>query len=116
MAANDANRSMDLGTPVLMLVAGLSCIAAGIVKLVQCGRQNQDDGNTIHGFEMARRAMIGLSFGTAGLSLIWTAYHDIIVGLIFIGYIQENGFQDISEIEISFIMMFPIIVVISLLA
>ena len=111
MAANDANRSMDLGTPVLMLVAGLSCIAAGIVKLVQCGRQNQDDGNTIHGFEMARRAMIGLSFGTAGLSLIWTAYHDIIVGLIFIGYIQENGLQDISEIEISFIMMFPIMVV-----
>ena len=69
--------------------------------------------------------MIGLSFGTAGLSLIWKAYQlelvhhlsivfhvlVIIFGLILIGYIQENGLQDISEIEISFIMMFPIIVV-----
>ena len=126
MATTDANHTMDLGTqsrqlyrgnnPVLMLVAGLCCIAAGIVKLVQCSRQNQDDGNsensTVHGYEIARRAMIGLSFGTAGLSLIWKAYQLIIVGLIFIGYIQENGLQDISEIEISFIMMFPIIVVI----
>ena len=139
MATTDANHSMDLGTqsrqlypgnnPVMMLVAGLSCIAAGIVKLVQCGRQNQDDGNsenaTVHGFEIARRAMIGLSFSTAGLSLIWKAYqlelvqhlsivfHVIVIifGLILIGYIQENGLQDISEIEISFIMMFPIIVV-----
>ena len=42
----------------LVLVAGLSCIIAGIVKLVQCGRQNQDDGNsenaTAHGYERAR--------------------------------------------------------------
>ena len=30
-----------------MLVAGLNLITgAGIVKLVQCGRQNQDDGNS----------------------------------------------------------------------
>ena len=139
MATTDANHTMDLGTqsrqlypgnnPVLMLVAGLSCIAAGIVKLVQCSRQNQDDGNsendTVQGYEIARRAMIGLSFGTAGLSLIWKAYqlelvhhlsilfHIIVIifGLILIGYIQENGLQDISEIEISFIMMFPIMVV-----
>ena len=138
MATTDANHTMDLGTqsrqlypgnnPVLMLVAGLSCIAAGIVKLVQCGRQNQDENSenaTIHGYEIARRAMIGLSFTTAGLSLIWKAYQlelvqhlsilfhvlVIIFGLILIGYIQENGLQDISEIEISFIMMFPIMVV-----
>ena len=60
---------------VLMLVAGLSCIiGAGIVKLVQCGQQNQDDGNsenaTAHGYERAR---IGLRFLTTGLSLIWKA-------------------------------------------
>ena len=101
---------------------------AGIVKLVQCGRQNQEENSenaTIHGYEIARRAMIGLSFTTAGLSLIWKAYQLelvqhlsilfhvllIIFGLILIGYIQENGLQDISEIEISFIMMFPIMVV-----
>ena len=84
MATTDANHTMDLGTqsrqlyqgnnPVLMLVAGLSCIAAGIVKLVQCGRQNQDDGNsenaTARGYERAR---IGLRFLTTGLSLILTA-------------------------------------------
>ena len=101
---------------------------AGIVKLVQCGRQNQEENSenaTIHGYELARRAMIGLSFTKAGLSLIWKAYQLelvqhlsilfhvllIIFGLILIGYIQENGLQDISEIEISFIMMFPIMVV-----
>ena len=141
MAVADENPSMNPieiestqfypgNNQVLMLVAGLiSIIGAGIVKLVQCGRQNQDDGNsenaTVHGYEIARRAMIGLSFGTAGLSLIWKAYqlelvhhlsivfHGIVIifGLILIGYIQENGLQDISEIEISFIMMFPIIVV-----
>ena len=84
MATTDANHTMDLGTqsrqlyqgnnPVLMLVAGLSCIATGIVKLVQCGRQNQDDGNsenaTAHRYERAR---IGLRFLTTGLSLIWKA-------------------------------------------
>ena len=118
MATTDANHTMDLGTqsmqlyrgnnPVLMLVAGLCCIAAGIIKLVQCSRQNQDDGNsendTVHGYEIARRAIIGLSFATAGLSLIWKAYQlelvhhlsivfhvlVIIFGLILIGYIQEN--------------------------
>ena len=38
--------------PVLMLVAGLSCMIAGIIKLVQCGRQNQEENSenaTIHG-------------------------------------------------------------------
>ena len=141
MATTNENHSMNLiametqstpfhpgNNPVLMLVAGLSCMIAGIVKLVQCGRQNQDENSenaTIHGYEIARRAMIGLSFTTAGLSLIWKAYQlelvqhlsilfhvlVIIFGLILIGYIQENGLQDISEIEISFIMMFPIMVV-----
>ena len=140
MATTDENNSMNLVAMEtessqfnpgnkLFLVAGLSCIIAGIVKLVQCGRPNQDDGNsendTVQGYEIARRAMIGLSFGTAGLSLIWKAYqlelvhhlsilfHVIVIifGLILIGYIQENGLQDISEIEISFIMMFPIMVV-----
>ena len=60
--------------PVLMMVAGLSCIIAGIVQLVQCGRQYQDDGNsenaTAHGYERAR---IGLRFLTTGLSLILIA-------------------------------------------
>ena len=141
MATTNENHSMNLismGTqsmpfhpgnnPVLMSVAGLSFMIAGIVKLVQCGWQNQEENSenaTIHGYEIARRAMIGLSFTTAGLSLIWKAYQlelvqhlsilfhvlVIIFGLILIGYIQENGLQDISEIEISFIMMFPIIVV-----
>ena len=91
MATTDENHSMNLiametqstpfhpgNNPVLMLLAGLSCMIAGIVKLVQCGQQNQDNGNsenaTIHGYEIARRAMIGLSFATAGLSLIWKAY------------------------------------------
>ena len=124
MATTDENHPMNLiametqstpfhpgNNPVLMLVAGLSCMIAGIVKLVQCGRQNQNDGNsenaTVHGYEIARRAMIGLSFATAGLSLIWKAYQlelvqhlsivfhvlVIIFGLILIGYIQENGLQ-----------------------
>ena len=85
MATNDENNAMNLiametessqfnpGNK-LVLVAGLSCIIAGIVKLVQCGRQNQDDGNsenaTAHGYERAR---IGLRFLTTGLSLILTA-------------------------------------------
>ena len=100
MATTDANHTMDLGTqsrqlypgnnPVLMLVAGLSCIAAGIVKLVQCGRQNQDDGNsensTVHGYEIARRAMIGLNFAKAGLSLIWKAYKLLICAFCIILY------------------------------
>ena len=83
MATNDENNAMNLiametessqfnpGNK-LVLVAGLSCIIAGIVKLVQCGRQNQDDGNfeNAHGYERAR---IGLRFLTIGLSLIWKA-------------------------------------------
>ena len=94
MATTDANHTMDLGTqsrqlypgnnPVLMLVAGLSCIAAGIVKLVQCGRQNQDDGNsenaTAHGYERAR---IGLRFLTTGLSLIWKARRFVLENMEF---------------------------------
>ena len=84
MATTDENNLIAMETEstqfypgnklVLMLVAGLSCIIAGIVKLVQCGRQNQDDGNsenaTAHGYERAR---IGLRFLTTGLSLILTA-------------------------------------------
>ena len=123
MATTNENHSMNLismetqstpfnpgNNPVLMLVAGLACMIAGIVKLVQCGRQNQEENSenaTIHGYEIARRAMIGLSFATAGLSLIWKAYQlelvqhlsilfhvlVIIFGLILIGYIQENGLQ-----------------------
>ena len=86
MATNDENNAMNLiametessefnAGNKLVLVAGLSCIIAGIVKLVQCGRQNQDDGNsenaTAHGYERAR---IGLRFLTTGLSLILKAY------------------------------------------
>ena len=94
MVTTDQNPSMNLiamkstqfypgNNQVLMLVAGLSfIIGAGIVKLVQCGRQNQDDGNsensTVHGYEIARRAMIGLNFAKAGLSLIWKAYIQIV--------------------------------------
>ena len=86
MATTDENNSMNLVAMEtessqfnpgnkLLLVAGLICITAGIVKLVQCGRQNQDDGNsenaTAHGYERAR---IGLRFLTTGLSLTaWTA-------------------------------------------
>ena len=85
MATNDENNAMNLVAMEtepsqfnpgnkLVLVAGLSCIIAGIIKLVQCGRQNQDDGNsenaTAHGYERAR---IGLRFLTTGLSLILTA-------------------------------------------
>ena len=123
METSNENNSMNLismetqstpfhpgNNPVLMLLAGLSCMIAGVVKLVQCGRQNQEEDSenaTIHGYEIARRAMIGLSFATAGLSLIWKAYqlelvqhlsivfHVIVIifGLILIGYIQENGLQ-----------------------
>ena len=76
MVTTDENPSMNLiamkstqfypgNNQVLMLVAGLSLIIrAGIVKLVQCGRQNQDDGNSAHGYERAR---IGLRFLTTGL-------------------------------------------------
>ena len=81
MATTDENNLIAISTqiypgnkPVLMMVAGLSCIIAGIVQLVQCGRQYQDDGNsenaTAHGYERAR---IGLRFLTTGLSLILTA-------------------------------------------
>ena len=79
------------GNIALMLVAGLSfIIGAGIVKLVQCGRQNQDDGNsensTVHGNEIARRAMIGLNFAKTGLSLIWKAYQFLICAFCIILY------------------------------
>ena len=113
--------------PALMLIAGLSCIIAGVVKLLACGLSEEENSEnpTAHGYEIARRAMIGLSFLTAGLSLIWKAYqlelvhhlsvlfHVIVLifGLILIGYIQENGMHEMSEIEISLITMFPIIVV-----
>ena len=59
--------------PVLMLVVGLSCMMAAIQKLVQYGRQNQEENTenaTIPGYEIARRVMIA----TAGLFLIWNAY------------------------------------------
>ena len=69
-----------------MLVAGLSCMMAGIVKLVQqYGRQNQEENSenaTISGYEIARQVMIGLSFATAGLFLIWYAYRLELVILI----------------------------------
>ena len=102
IATTDKNPSMNLiamestqfypgNNQVLMLVAGLSfIIGAGIVKLVQCGRQNQDDGNsensTVHGYEIARRAMIGLNFAKAGLSLIWKAYKLLICAFCIILY------------------------------
>ena len=65
MATSNENQSMNLismetqstsfhpgNNPVLMLVAELSRVIAGIVKLVQCGRQNQEEFSenaTIHG-------------------------------------------------------------------
>ena len=65
MATTNENPSMNLismetqsmpfhtgNNPVLMLVAGLGCMIAGIVKLVQCGRQNQEENSEnapIHG-------------------------------------------------------------------
>ena len=60
MATTNEYHSMNListpfhpeNNPVLMLVAGLSCMIAGILKLVQCGRQNQEENSenaTIHG-------------------------------------------------------------------
>ena len=102
MAVADENPSMNPieiestqfypgNNQVLMLVAGLIfIIGAGIVKLVQCGRQNQDDGNsensTINRYEIARRAMIGLNFAKAGLSLIWKAYKLLISALCIVLY------------------------------
>ena len=101
-ATTDENSSMNLiamkstqfypgNNQVLMLVAGLIfIIGAGIIKLVQYGRQNQDDGNsensTVHGYEIARRAMIGLNFAKAGLSLIWKAYKLLICAFCIILY------------------------------
>ena len=108
--------------PVLMLVAGISCMIAGIVKLVQCGRQNGLPSLIAliiftcfryvrYGYisDSGRQLMIGLSFATGGLTLIWNAYklelvqdlsirfmslkiHVLVIisGLILIGYIQEN--------------------------
>ena len=100
MAVADENPSMNPieiestqfypgNNQVLMLVAGLIfIIGAGIVKLVQCGRQNQDDGNsensTVHGYEIPRRARIGLNFAKAGLSLIWKAYKLLISALCIV--------------------------------
>ena len=95
----------------LVLVAGLSCLIAGIVKLVQCGRQNQEDGNsenaTAHGYERAR---IGLRFLTTGLSLIWKACR-VEFALRNLEFWHPIPLQIIAIIcEILFIM-FPIIVV-----
>ena len=72
-----------------MLAAGLIfIIGAGIVKLVQCGRQNQDDGNsensTVHGYEITRIAMIGLNFAKAGFSLIWKVHQLLICAFCII--------------------------------
>ena len=67
--------------PVLMLVVGLSCMMAGILKLVQYGRQNQEENSenaTIPGYEIARQVMIA----TAGLFLIWNAYQLELVILV----------------------------------
>ena len=76
---------------VLMFVAGLSfIIGAGIVKMVECGRQNQDNRNsensTVHEYENTRRAMIGLNFAKTGLSLIWKAYKWLICAFCIILY------------------------------
>ena len=95
---------------VLMLVAGLIfIIGAGIVKLVQCGRQNQDDGNsenaTAHGYERAR---IGLRFLTTGLSLIWKARRFVLENMEFWHPIPLQIIFIICEI---LFIMFPIIVV-----
>ena len=122
MATTDENNSMNLVAMEtessqfnpgnkLLLVAGLSCIIAGIVKLVQCGRQNQDDGNsenaTAHGYERAR---IGLRFLTTGLSLIWKARR--------VEFVLENmefwlsiPIQIIAIIYEILFIMFPIIAV-----
>ena len=102
MVTTDENPSMNLiameskhfypgNNQVLMLVAGLIfIIGAGIVKLVQCGGQNQDDENsensTVLGYEIARGAMIGLNFAKAGLSLIWKAYKWLICAFCIILY------------------------------
>ena len=70
---------------ILMLVAGLSCMMARIMKLVQYGRQNQEENSenaTISGYEIARQVMIGLSFATAGFFFIWLAYRLELVILI----------------------------------
>ena len=98
MATTNANHSMNLlsmenqsmpfhpgNSPVLMFVAGLSCMIAGIVKLVQ--NQEEISGNAIV-YEIARRSMIGLSFTTAGLFLILKACQLVelpdIIGITFI--------------------------------
>ena len=116
MATTDENNLIAMETEstqfypgnklVLMLVAGLSCIIAGIVKLVQCGRQNQDDGNfeNAHGYERAR---IGLRFLTIGLSLIWKAGR-VEFDLEFWHPIPLQIIAIICEI---LFIMFPIIVV-----
>ena len=120
MATNEENNAMNLiametessqfnpGNK-LVLVAGLSCIIAGIVKLVQCGRQNQDDGNfenaTAHGYERAR---IGLRFLTTGLSLIWKARRFVLENMEFWHPIPLQIIFIICEI---LFIMFPIIVV-----
>ena len=100
-------------------ICTLSCIIAGIVKLVQCGRQNQDDGNsenaTARGYERAR---IGLRFLTTGLSLIWKAYRVEFALQQIREYYQIQAVWSenlllilhIFSFEILFIM-FPIIVI-----
>ena len=64
--------------PVLMMVAGLSCMIAGIVKLVQCDGQYGLTSMIALVYYYAKlcgqQLTIGLSFATAGLSLIWSAY------------------------------------------
>ena len=126
MATTNENHSMNListpfhsgNNPVLMLVAGLSCMIAGILKLVQCGRQNDLTSLIaltyyiyLHVPDMYGYISDCVSFATAGLSLIWNAYklelelvqdlsirfmslkiHVLVIisGLILIGYIQEN--------------------------
>ena len=62
--------------PVLMLVAGLSLWIAGIVYLVQCGRQYglAPMVARCYSFDCGRKLTIGLTLATAGLSLVWSAY------------------------------------------
>jgi hypothetical protein len=101
MATTDENHPMNLiametqstpfhpgNNPVLMLVAGLSCMIAGIIKLVQCNRQYGLTSMIALVYYYSKlcglQLTIGLSFATAGLFLVWSAYKLVPVNRIHV--------------------------------
>ena len=104
---------------VVMLLAGLYIMMAGIVRIISNRRQQNDRGflANIALLPMAFIANIVMILAT-GLWLVWSLTKGfnvliIIFGLFLIVYYKEAwiGFQDISEIEMFLTTMFLNLVV-----